>query len=95
MKGNNSMKKTKGYLPNRDNNLDLLRIISTFSVILIHVNYYFFQSRVFTPEFTKLYIFESMVNTVTRFSVPYFIMISGAYLLNNKKVKIFYIFIKN
>lgn len=68
----------------RQNNFDLLRIISTIAVIFIHVNYLFFCKHSNTPTFDKVYIIESVINIITRFSVPAFVMISGGFNLNKE-----------
>ncbi len=66
----------------RQNNFDLLRILSTFAVILIHVNAY-----VASQENISLvgYNVQNFINVITRFSVPCFVMMSGAFILSNKK----------
>lgn len=70
----------------RENNFDLLRIISTIAVILIHVNYMFFQYHWMNPDMgDAYYVVESIVNIITRFSVPCFVLLSGAFILRNKK----------
>lgn len=65
----------------RQNNFDLLRILSTFAVILIHAN-----ATIANENNISLvgYNFQNFINVVTRFSVPCFVMMSGAFLLNNK-----------
>lgn len=68
----------------RYNNYDLLRIISTIAVIFIHVNYQYFRNYSDTPSLSILYIIESLINIIMRFSVPAFVMISGAFNLNIK-----------
>lgn len=79
----------------RDNGLDLLRIISTVAVILIHVNAQYFIPISGSPSLSDpYYVTESMLNIVTRFSVPCFVMISGAFILGyppNKDYKKFYL----
>ncbi len=67
----------------RYNSYDLLRIFSAISVIIIHVNAHFFGSRAGAPSSSLYYVAESLLNIVTRFSVPAFIMISGAFILGN------------
>jgi surface polysaccharide O-acyltransferase-like enzyme len=84
----NSKNESKRY-----NNYDLLRILATIAVIVIHVNYQYFAYRAYTPQLDKYYVIESMFNIVMRFSVPAFVMISGAFLLhdhNNGNIKKFY-----
>ena len=66
-----------GYNQNHENNYDLLRIV----VILIHVNWYRFGERYNTPDSSLLWTIEALVNIMTRFSVPVFVMLSGAYNL--------------
>ena len=67
---------------NRQSNFDLLRIISTFAVVLIHVN-----ATVANSNNISLVGFNicSLINIITRFSVPCFVMLSGAFILNNEK----------
>lgn len=77
----------------RDNNMDLLRLLSCFAVVLIHVNAQYFIVRSTTPSFTYVYIVECTINIVARFSVPAFVMISGAFTLSkqqNSDALIFY-----
>ena len=61
-------------------NYDLLRIISMFAVILLHINAHYLSG-----ENKDYYEVESFINIVTRFSVPCFVMISGAFSLSNLK----------
>ena len=70
---------------NRLNNYDALRIISTVAVIFIHVNWQFFWTKAATPSMSVNYIVESSINIIARFSVPAFVMISGAFNLKNKR----------
>lgn len=67
---------------NRQSNYDLLRIISTFAVVLIHVN-----ANVADSNNILLFGFNicSLINIITRFSVPCFVMLSGAFILSNEK----------
>lgn len=67
---------------NRQSNFDLLRIISTFAVVLIHVN-----ANVADSNNISLVGFNicSLINIITRFSVPCFVMLSGAFILSNEK----------
>lgn len=69
----------------RDNNMDLLRLLSCFAVVLIHVNAQYFIVRSTTPSFTYVYIIECVINIVARFSVPAFVMISGAFTLSKQQ----------
>ena len=79
----------------RENNFDFLRILATIAVIMIHVNYIFFQFRWETPDLGSLYyVAESLINIITRFSVPAFVLLSGAFVLQNPKNKDFKYFYK-
>lgn len=77
----------------RENSLDLLRVLATIAVIFIHVNYCYFSTRAEMPMLDVYYVMESLLNIVTRFSVPIFVMLSGAFILhdeNNKNFGVFY-----
>ncbi len=60
----------------------MLRIISTFAVVLIHVNANVADSN--NISFVG-FNFCSLINIITRFSVLCFVMLSGAFILNNEK----------
>lgn len=71
----------------RENNYDLLRIISCFAVVMIHVvdcweqdvsRYTFFPA---LDRQMLAYVYDSLA----RFAVPCFVMISGAFILDNVK----------
>ena len=69
-------------IKSRQSNFDLLRIISTFAVVLIHVNANVADSNnISFVEFN----FCSLINIITRFSVPCFVMLSGAFILSNER----------
>lgn len=77
----------------RNNSYDLLRILSTFAVILIHVN-------ATTAGLSNISLVGANVcnyiNVITRFSVPCFVMISGAFLLSNEdNIKYGYFYLKS
>lgn len=76
----------------RESNYDLLRIISAVAVIMIHVSatwYYSALSRVDEysiniheiPAAFMIYIY----NSISQFAVPCFIMLSGAFILDDRK----------
>lgn len=67
----------------RKNSLDLLRILSTIAVIIIHCNAHYFVAGNHYDN-PPIYLIESLTNTLTRFSVPAFVMISGAFNLQDK-----------
>ena len=66
----------------RDYKLDLLRVISMIMVVIIHIaNYY---CRAFNDISKISYLGALIFNTISRISVPFFFMISGATLLSKK-----------
>ncbi|MBR0534980.1 MAG: acyltransferase family protein [Clostridia bacterium] len=73
--------------------LDVLRIIATFAVIAIHVvTLYWNDYDVSTYEWGAFNVFDS----ISRWAVPIFCMISGYLFLNNeKKISISSLFTKN
>ena len=73
----------------RLNNYDMLRVLSAIAVIIIHVNWEFFGARAKTPSMDICYLAESAINIVTRFSVPCFVMLSGAFNLRDPRNRSF------
>ena len=73
----------------REANYDLLRIISTIAVVVIHVSGIYVDSITNSEFFGKIYekniIIPLVYGTLANFAVPCFIMLSGALLLNNNK----------
>ena len=69
----------------RNNSLDLLRVISTIAVIMIHINWNYFGPISESYQWSFHYAIESLINIVTRFSVPAFVMISGYFNLKDQK----------
>jgi len=66
----------------RNYRLDLLRVISMIMVVAIHIaNYY---CRAFNDIDKISYLGALIFNTISRISVPFFFMISGATLLSKK-----------
>lgn len=59
--------------------LDLLRIIATFSVIFLHVSSEMF---LFAPTLSKEWTVVAVCNSLVRWCIPVFVMISGAVFLN-------------
>ena len=49
------------------------------------MNWHFFKAISETPSINRDYVIGSILNIITRFSVPAFVMISGAFNLNNEK----------
>lgn len=82
----------------RESNYDLLRIVSAVAVIAIHISGFYVNNLVIpsvsgtNPDggmITEIYLY----NTLSRFAVPCFVMLSGAFLLadeRNADYKYFY-----
>ena len=74
-------KMNRGY---RENQYDVLRIISCIAVVLIHANWFYFSSKYNAPDGTSTWAVEALTNILTRFSIPCFAMISGAFNLRRE-----------
>ena len=68
----------------RENNMDLLRIIAAIMVIAAHVGA-IYGSNLNTNYPSYYFTIGNFYHSVTRASVPIFIILSGAFLLNNIK----------
>ena len=73
----------------RENNFDLLRVICAFAVIVIHVSAQFVGAITSNPMYEGVY-FDHILNDalyygLSRFAVPCFVMLSGAFLLDNDR----------
>jgi len=67
----------------RNISFDLLRIISAFSVVMLHVSgEYIYRYQVGSLEFSL----SNFMNSISRFGVPVFVMISGAIFLSESKM---------
>lgn len=66
----------------RENSFDYLRVISMFMVIIVHVSNVYSRSYGVISDWN--YIVSLIFNTISRVSVPIFLMISGALLLDRK-----------
>ena len=73
----------------RENNYDVLRILCTFAVIIVHVSSIYINAITDAGIFGKPYLDNMLMNitvyTMPRFTVPCFIMMSGAFALADKK----------
>lgn len=73
----------------RESNYELLRIISALAVIAIHVSGSYTVAITSAPWFGTTYtdnmFINCLYNAISRFAVPCFIMISGAFTLDNEK----------
>ena len=60
--------------------IDFMRIVAAFAVVVIHVSSYYLKN-----DFTQYsWMFANFFNAFSRWSVPLFIMISGALLISDK-----------
>lgn len=66
----------------RNISFDILRIISAFSVVLIHVTAEYIASSEINSLDFKI---ANFINSISRFGVPIFVMISGAIFLSSEK----------
>ena len=76
----------------REGNYDLLRIISAAAVVMIHVSATWFYGAVDNIPESGLSITDiqspyliCIYNSLSRFAVPCFVMLSGAFILENEK----------
>ena len=76
----------------REYNYDLLRIISAVAVIMIHVSGTWFDGAIEDISENGLLIgniqspvFICVYNSISRFAVPCFLMLSGAFILDNEQ----------
>lgn len=79
-------------LKNRESNFDLLRILSAFAVVMLHVSGGFLQSNEI-GSFENCHLPVMVLNHIVRFAVPCFFMMSGAFVLaddRNADYKYFY-----
>ena len=67
----------------RENNIDLLKIICCISVIIIHVSARYCTLAV-NKDYTEGIYFSNLMNCITRFAVPCFVMIAGGFALSKK-----------
>lgn len=73
------MIKVSETMKERDKSLDVLRILSMFLVIVIHLSNYYCRRIDFISSFS--YFSATFFNAIARISVPIFFMISGALLI--------------
>lgn len=66
----------------RLNNIDLLKIICCIAVIIIHVSAEYVTN---ANKYENEIFFSNLLNCITRFAVPCFIMISGYFAISNIK----------
>ena len=82
--GNNVMVKkiNKRIMQKRLFNIDLLKIICCISVILIHVSATYINT--ISNHMNEIF-YINLLNCITRFAVPCFVMISGYFAISNNK----------
>lgn len=89
----------KNILTDRQTNFDLLRIICTIAVVMIHVSGFYkaaiTDEGVFDEKYLRHVPTIVIYNTLSRFAVPCFMMLSGAFLLANDKNAEYRFFIKS
>lgn len=71
----------KNNIKTRDYNMDLLRILAAFMVIVIHVSAHNFSD---TPTKSIEWLSYNFYDSVVRSAVPIFLMISGAFFLTDR-----------
>ena len=73
----------------RKNNYDLLKIFCALAVIAMHVSGFYVDSYNSVDSFSELYTkninFTCIFFTFSRFAVPCFVMLAGAFALSNEK----------
>lgn len=73
----------------RENNYDLLRIICAIAVITIHVSAIYknaiTKEEIFGTVYTSHILTTALYNTLSRFAVPCFVMLSGAFILADER----------
>ena len=75
--------------PKRESNYDLLRLICTVVVIMAHVSHIYKNAITEASFFGQLYTEHTITillyNVLPRFTVPCFVMLSGAFLLSDDR----------
>lgn len=65
-----------------NDSLDILRVIAAFSVVVLHVSGQFLMAY---PVGSAEFCISNFINSISRFGVPIFVMISGAIFLSEDK----------
>lgn len=68
----------------RDENIEMLRVISCMAVVILHVNAWCFQIENLAIHLRNVNV---IINTVVRFAVPCFMLITGTYIFRNAEKK--------
>ena len=69
-------------LQKRNVSLDIARIVATFAVVMIHCSADFVS---YYPVHSKEFITGNLLDSLSRFAVPVFVMLSGALFLDERK----------
>lgn len=72
-------------IKSRQTNIEILRIIASVMVVLLHT---VAMGAIFPGE--KGFVLNSVLNAITRFSVPVFVMISGYFILGKEEDYIYF-----
>lgn len=87
------MQQSKDKTVTRQYNYDLLRIISCIAVVMIHVSTTYKSAYTNETDPYRIHVAATVIyNTLSRFAVPCFMMLSGALLLSNDKNRDFRFF---
>lgn len=94
----NNVSRTFADRFSRESNFDLLRIICAFAVVAIHVSAQFIGAMTGDSQYAGA-VFQDVFNSIawnvlSRFAVPCFVMLSGAFILANDKNADFSFFYK-
>lgn len=76
----------------RDENIEMLRAFSCLAVVVLHINAWCFQ---IDNLGTSLRTVNAIINTLVRFAVPCFMMITGTYVFRNADKNGWKVFYKN
>ena len=72
----------------RENNYDLLRLVSSVAIVALHVSASYLEAStnigVFGELYTKGIFWSSFYNVFSRFAVPCFIMLAGGFALSQE-----------
>lgn len=69
----------------RKNNSDFLRIVSAIAIIMIHVDASWMSAAVNVETGGYSLFIICVYNSISRFAVPCFLMLSGAFILDDKR----------
>lgn len=74
----------------RERNLDNLRVLATFMVVVLHVSALFVASNIEIPNI--YFTISNFFDSISRISVPIFVMLSGTFILDNPKNRNYRVF---